>query len=356
MIEYSDTDASNVIQHTVNALQNYYSGRIHIRAGKYVFKNPITLPNDIHLTISGEGMHNTILRFETNASYPSAAISYISDKFYQDNPFTISGEALSGLGLSAYLEIKDLTIWVKDPNLHGLWIQKIPRLVLRNIRIKGLYETSLPPWNPSTDGIYIPLSISNDFYVLDHVIVSGFTVGIEIFADHTLLNMIEVGLTQVAIKIGGNGIVMIRPHVYRVGSLAYYFVYSGSYITVIEPRAESGYGTATVVSIESGSTPYVDIFGLTYSGDFAKLITNPVPTVRFYGHRWQNSGVATISAGSTRVTVNHGLISTPTKFQITPLGQPPGKLWVENITNTSFDIVTDTAPASNLKVSWYAEV
>jgi len=74
------------------------------------------------------------------------------------------------------------------------------------------------------------------------------------------------------------------------------------------------------------------------------------------GYTTENSGVATIPAGSTRVTVSHGLALTPTKFQITPLGQPPGKLWVENITSTSFDIVTDTAPTVDLKVSWYAEV
>jgi hypothetical protein len=50
------------------------------------------------------------------------------------------------------------------------------------------------------------------------------------------------------------------------------------------------------------------------------------------------------------------LATTPTKFQITPLGQPPGKLWVENITSTSFDIVTDVLPTSDLNVAWYAEV
>ena len=70
----------------------------------------------------------------------------------------------------------------------------------------------------------------------------------------------------------------------------------------------------------------------------------------------RNSGVATIPAGSTRITVSHGLASTPAKLQITPLGQPAGKLWVENITSTSFDIVTDTAPTADLKVSWQAEV
>jgi hypothetical protein len=29
---------------------------------------------------------------------------------------------------------------------------------------------------------------------------------------------------------------------------------------------------------------------------------------------------------------------------------------VENITSTSFDIVTDTAPTSDLNIAWYAEV
>ena len=74
------------------------------------------------------------------------------------------------------------------------------------------------------------------------------------------------------------------------------------------------------------------------------------------GYTTENSGVASITANSTRVTVSHGLNNAPSKVLITPLGVPPGKLWVENITNTSFDIVTDTAPATNLPVAWYAEV
>jgi len=74
------------------------------------------------------------------------------------------------------------------------------------------------------------------------------------------------------------------------------------------------------------------------------------------GRPLRRSGVATIPAGQTRVTVSHNLAKTPSKFQITALGQPAGKLWVENITATSFDIVTDTAPTANLNVAWYAEV
>ena len=80
-----------------------------------------------------------------------------------------------------------------------------------------------------------------------------------------------------------------------------------------------------------------------------RLFKNPVYVT-------ERSDVAVIPINSTRVTVSHNLAKTPTKVLITPLGAPPGKLWVENITATSFDIVTDTAPTADLKVAWYAEV
>ena len=86
----------------------------------------------------------------------------------------------------------------------------------------------------------------------------------------------------------------------------------------------------------------------------ANVLENPL--LEYPRALTKNSGVATISAGSTRVTVSHSLRQAPSKVLITPLASPPGKLWVENITSTSFDIVTDTAPASDLKVSWYTEV
>jgi hypothetical protein len=74
------------------------------------------------------------------------------------------------------------------------------------------------------------------------------------------------------------------------------------------------------------------------------------------GRPLQLKSTATIPAGQTRVTVPHRLPRTPGKIFITPLGAPPGKLWVENIGPTSFDIATDVAPATDLNVAWYAEV
>jgi hypothetical protein len=71
-------------------------------------------------------------------------------------------------------------------------------------------------------------------------------------------------------------------------------------------------------------------------------------------HMKRNSGVARMPAGSTRVTVPHSLITTPSKVLVTPYGN--ARVWVENITSTSFDIVTDVPPTADLRVAWYAEV
>ena len=70
----------------------------------------------------------------------------------------------------------------------------------------------------------------------------------------------------------------------------------------------------------------------------------------------KNSGKATITAGSTSVTVNHGLASKPSKVQVTPLSDPGAYWYVTNRTDTSFDIVLSTAPTSDVTFAWQAEV
>jgi len=360
MIEFSGNDACSVIQQAINALPNYYSGRIHIKTGIYKCNSIIRAPSgDIHFEICGEGMHNTILSFETNETFETlkGAITVVSDSIYQDEPFTGSGFPESGLGLASFLGIRDLTVWVKDPNLHGIVISKISRLFISNVRVKGYYTDEVPPISPYTIGFYIYESISNDMYLIENLIVSGFTHGVDHKADHTVYIAPEVGRVRYGFKFNGYGVVAIRPHIYRVHERAYTFAGADSKITLIEAYAEGPTSTnATILHIPSGATPIVDILGLRFSTGFASLINTPYQGIRFYGVGWQASSIATISAGSTRVTVSHGLKTAPSKVLITPLNQPPGKLWVENITSTSFDIVTDTAPTSDLKVSWYAEV
>jgi len=72
------------------------------------------------------------------------------------------------------------------------------------------------------------------------------------------------------------------------------------------------------------------------------------------GYITENSGSATITSGSTSVTVNHGLAGTPTTITVTPAGNI-GNVWVDSITSTSFTIHCETAPSSDTTVYWYAE-
>jgi hypothetical protein len=69
----------------------------------------------------------------------------------------------------------------------------------------------------------------------------------------------------------------------------------------------------------------------------------------------RNAGTATIASGATSITINHGLVCTPSKVVITPLDQPSGSIWVSNITSSSFTINISSAPSADLPIAWYAE-
>ena len=73
-----------------------------------------------------------------------------------------------------------------------------------------------------------------------------------------------------------------------------------------------------------------------------------------YGYTTEKSGVVLLPANSNRVRVLHGLVKKPVKIMLTP--QSNIRVWVENITEKSFDIVAETPPASNIFISWYAEL
>jgi len=72
------------------------------------------------------------------------------------------------------------------------------------------------------------------------------------------------------------------------------------------------------------------------------------------GYKTENSGTATIPSGQTSVTVNHGLAGAPTIVTVTPSADI-GDVWVDSVTSTSFTIHCETAPSSDVTVYWYAE-
>jgi parallel beta-helix repeat protein len=207
-------------------------------------------------------------------------------------------------------------------------------------------------YKPGQYGIY---TSGDDYYneIMGNYIYSPGSVGIEVGRNDVAIGNRVYGAVNQGIVVHTGGAYVINNYV--EGSRTGIFLLNATNTLV---RGNMVLNNTSWGIREYGTCDYNTIIENV-------LINNPTPIVRLgantvikrnIGYATEASGVATISAGSTRVTVSHGLATTPTKVLITPLSQPPGKLWAENIGSTSFDIVTDTAPSSNLNVAWYAEV
>jgi len=82
---------------------------------------------------------------------------------------------------------------------------------------------------------------------------------------------------------------------------------------------------------------------------------------RNYGFTTENSGVATFSGdgSTTEFKIKHGLVSTPSKYGVSPLTPDADALRTITVDDTYITITFDTAPPSgtdNVKFGWWAEV
>ena len=75
------------------------------------------------------------------------------------------------------------------------------------------------------------------------------------------------------------------------------------------------------------------------------------------GYTTENSGVATISNGSSSVVVNHGLAKAPEHgVRLTGTHSEVANCWVTNVTDTQFTINAPSAVTADRYVFWEAEV
>ncbi|MCD6131532.1 MAG: right-handed parallel beta-helix repeat-containing protein, partial [Candidatus Hydrothermae bacterium] len=76
-----------------------------------------------------------------------------------------------------------------------------------------------------------------------------------------------------------------------------------------------------------------------------------------FNQNWitENSGTATISSGTSSVTVNHGMDRTPHQVIVTGTHSEVSDCWVTDITNTQFTIHVPSAVTADREVYWMAE-
>jgi hypothetical protein len=210
-------------------------------------------------------------------------------------------------------------------------------------------------------GDTISLSYGSNYFIKRNSFMGCSTTGCHIVLKSSVSNIVIESNTHYLVQyahvllfetFSGSNVFILNnyfsPYANNIGVRAGSYIYiQGNIISKNVFLSASGFGPPSNVFFERNTI----LPGASISDPLG------VAVIRYNrGYTTEKFDVATISAGSTRVTVSHGLAKTPTKVLITPLAAPPGKLWVENIGSTSFDIVTDTAPSSNLNVAWYAEV
>jgi len=118
------------------------------------------------------------------------------------------------------------------------------------------------------------------------------------------------------------------------------------------------------IILDKPAMDYIVIKGNTILSDVPIYKTADIPN--YYvkgniGYVTENSGTATFSGDgtTTQFSIAHGLVSTPTKVQVTPMTADAASDFYVTADDTNIYINYKSAPPSgtdNLKFSWYAEV
>jgi len=377
-MKYSDTDASNVIQYAIDNTPPP-GGTILIRSGDYYLSKAIVITK--HINLVGEGVGATKLILAPGAN--SRMIEYCIDKniintygviqihMYIAHLMLHGNKDQQTSGSEAInTHVDDTCDRVADWLLFNVWIRRYKG---HGVRIRTTHN-----W------LILHSSIEhNDGNAVHAELADEGMVGFSLLYDN--VNGIYINNSTVPIRIIGNRIavfsnsgintnssrfaIAVGNYISSAGVKAGYYVYINNStrniiannvfdagVTTIPDYGIYEDGTSDNNLIENNIVSFANIEPIRLVGansrarnNYAKIGTGPQLLSI-------NSGVATITAGSTRVTVSHNLYKAPSKVLVTPLGLPPGKLWVENITASSFDIVTDTAPTADLQVAWYAEI
>jgi len=407
-IEYSDTssNAYKVIQYAIDkTVESGKWGTVFVKAGLYKLTDTIYLWSGVGLvgekhgwcdirttqytgTILLGNMNKPILKVAVHPNYVGADPMKFS--VYKCFPYlaniAIFGSYNSNYGANNGIEITS-EAGIYDFVMTGVLVGYVggSGLYVDNPYVKIWITQSYSEFNQQ-HGVYannVGLIAINEAYISYN---SGNGVELDTWGSVRVMNSVLIHNGRGIVVEGGYGVIVgndissnSRDGIY-VQKLRYdvYVTIDGNTIgnngdgtgTYSNLRVDNGRVTATGNTFVENRSPAKTSYHIDIRGGYLVLVGNMfagTPTHGFVnamagtllvrdniGYTTVNSGVATIPAGSTRVTVSHGLSATPTKVLVTPYGN--AKVWVENITATSFDIVTNTAPTTNLKVAWYAEV
>jgi len=333
-------DATTVIQQAIDAVYNAGGGGdVVLKEGEFTLNDTVYVKNNVELI----GLKNTVIKGSVDPLIQAEGVGV----------FSIKGITFEHLERKTALYLHDSYDFVVEKcrfinamvSVRNSWRFWIRDNYFYNAKYKDMTL------------LYITHT-SNAFHVVDNIF-NGWKKGIVISDDAD----VEDGCFDFEIKgnilvDGGEMGIQIygEPHHFNIESN---HVHGADYGYVIQKKDVANPSYVTFI----GNSIRACVRGLvTNNVDALLLDNNNLQDASFYSYSFtattflKNSGTATISAGSTSVTVSHGLVATPSKVLVTPIGDPGDRFWVANVGSSSFDIVVATAPGADIDFYWYAEV
>jgi len=327
-IEFSGTDAADVIQNAIDALPT--GGLIFIRRGTYSLSKGLTI-NAHGIILRGEGPDITTLDFSQAGS---GAMITIGDGVARKDRIEVSFMTLRGrndaavpqkaiyVNYAAYLLFYRLVIhYFAGSGMYAIHGTKMAHSTIMDCHF----------WN-NNGAVLIDGTTDNtaNKIAFNYFYATGANPNPQLYIkagsalNRIIGNLFEGGLERIRVE-ANNNVIMGNSFEYNEGAVD--LVISGSGHLVIGNNFTNGVNNTTTNSL------------------FARNIVYSTP----------KCGTATMPAGATSVTVNHGMPATPTIIVVTPRGNL-GSVWVSARDSTSFTINCSSAPTVDTIVDWYAEV
>jgi len=394
-VEFGGRDAGEVIQAALDRLGDY-GGTLFIKRGVYVLYRSLVPPSGVRIV--GEGF-GTILKHGDGTKIRAFDLTNKSDVVIENIAFDGNKDYVGdvdgniyGVGvfinLSSYRNIIRGCLF-RNYKSHAVLLLNGPRgnVVIGNVFHDNAHWDLCSSTN-ANGNVYIGNSLINTtgiemYRAKDNVIAFNTLYNVRQIYDNDTEGNLYIGnivdtTTSRGFYIVGNNTQVIGNRIRNTASYGIEVgrsrvVIKGNYIENTGHHAIVLYAASDVVIegnvVRTSGRRALYVVGncsrVRVGNNYFEATDVPSPVVveagavdvaflRNLGYRSEESGVAVIPAGSTRVTVSHNLALAPRKVLVTPYSNI--RAWVENIGPTSFDIVTDTAPATDVNVAWYAEV
>jgi hypothetical protein len=323
-IEFSDTNASKVIQEAIDTVGNM--GRIFIKKGTYMLSTGLIIPQGAYgIMIDGEG-YGTIIGTLNNIPMitisPWAYIIQIKNLFLSLNVPSYSNAAITLNGNNPLIRIQGINIknWAGDSSGTGIK--------------------------------FITISTNQFFYndAIDDVVITDMNIAVEVdvntsgsWANANFINNLWIGCKKGIVFKGGAANWIVKNVIMESGTpsdVMFDFSEAGSAGMVFEDCIM--YDAPVGAKLFNLSAGVIDLKAKRCFNSYVKS---------------ENSGTASYTGSSKLFTVSHGLLATPKIVTITPQQSGQGKIWVTNKNAATFTINFDTAPSSSTwYFDWYAEV